>query len=132
MKKTMLIACTLMLCTFSLLAQTSKTTVKETIVFDKTVHDYGTIVQNADGNCEFKFTNKGKEPLILSNVSSSCGCTVPVWPREPVAPGKSASIKVKYDTNRVGLINKSITVSSNAANNPVVLQIKGNVTPKAN
>jgi len=122
----------LMLCTFSLFAQTSKTTVKETIVFDKTVHDYGTIVQNADGNCEFQFTNKGKEPLVLSNVSSSCGCTVPTWPREPIAPGKSASIKVKYDTNRVGLINKSITVSSNAANNPVVLQIKGNVTPKAN
>jgi len=132
MKKLILIACSLLIGSFSLYAQTSKTTVKETIVFDKTVHDYGTIVQNADGNCEFKFTNKGKEPLVLSNVSSSCGCTVPVWPREPIAPGKSASIKVKYDTNRVGLINKSITVSSNAANNPVVLQIKGNVTPKAN
>jgi uncharacterized protein (DUF58 family) len=132
MKKTLLIASVLMLSTFSLFSQTSATTVKETIVFDKTVHDYGTIVQGADGNCEFKFTNKGKEPLVLSNVSSSCGCTVPVWPREPIAPGKSASIKVKYDTNRVGTFTKSITVNSNAANTPVVLQIKGNVTPKAN
>lgn len=64
MKKSMLIACTLMLCTFSLFAQTGKTPVKETIVFAKTFHDYGTIIQGADGNCEFKFTNKGKEPLV--------------------------------------------------------------------
>lgn len=127
----MLIACTLMLCTFGLFAQTSETTVKETIVFDKIVHDYGTIVQNADGNSEFTFTNKGKEPLILSNVRSSCGCTVPIWPKEPIAPGKSGTIKVKYDTNRVGPINKSITVTSNAVNNSVVLKIQGNVTPKA-
>ena len=126
----MLIACTLMLCTFSLFAQTSKTTVKETIVFDKTVYDYGTITQGADGNCEFKFTNKGKEPLILSNVTSSCGCTVPQWPKEPIAPGKSGSIKVKYDTNRIGMINKTITVNANAINANIVLTIKGTVTAK--
>ena len=132
MKKLILIACALLIGSVSLYAQTSKPAVPETIVFAKTIHDYGTIVQGADGNCEFKFTNKSKEPLVLSNVTSSCGCTVPVWPREPIAPGKSGSIKVKYDTNRVGLINKSITVNSNAANNPVMLQIKGNVTPKAN
>ena len=132
MKKLILIACALLIGSVSLYAQTSKPAIPETIVFAKTIHDYGTIVQGADGNCEFKFTNKGKEPLVLSNVTSSCGCTVPVWPREPIAPGKSGSIKVKYDTNRVGLINKSITVNSNAANNPVMLQIKGNVTPKAN
>ena len=52
------------------------------ITFDKTVHDYGTIVQGADGTCEFKFTNVGKEPLILSKPQSSCGCTVPTWPQE--------------------------------------------------
>jgi len=132
MKKLILIACALLIGSVSLYAQTSKPAVPETIVFAKTIHDYGTIVQGADGNCEFKFTNKGKEPLVLSNVTSSCGCTVPVWPREPIAPGKSGSIKVKYDTNRVGNFTKSITVNSNAANNPVMLQIKGNVTPKAN
>ena len=126
----MLIVCTLMLCTFSLFAQTGKTPVKETIVFAKTVHDYGTIIQGADGNCEFKFTNKGKEPLVLSNVTSSCGCTVPQWPKEPIAPGKSGSIKVKYDTNRIGMINKTITVNSNAINPNVILTIKGTVTAK--
>ncbi len=132
MRKVFFIACILTLGTLNLFAQTIKPIVQETIVFANTIHDYGTITQGADGNCEFKFTNKGKEPLVLSNVTSSCGCTVPVWPREPIAPGKSGSIKVKYDTNRVGVFTKSITVISNAANTPVMLQIKGNVTPKAN
>jgi len=68
------------------------------ITFDKTVHDYGTLQQHGDGKCEFTFTNNGKEPLILSNVRSSCGCTVPTWPRQPVLPGQSEVIKVKYDT----------------------------------
>lgn len=97
------------------------------IKFDKVVHDYGEIDQHADGNCEFKFTNEGKEPLILSNVRSSCGCTVPVWPRQPILPGQSDVIKVKYDTKRVGLINKSIQVYSNATQKTVVLKIKGKI-----
>ncbi|MCB9015369.1 MAG: DUF1573 domain-containing protein [Lentimicrobiaceae bacterium] len=97
------------------------------ITFTKTVHDYGTIFVQGDGNCEFEFTNTGKEPLILSSVKSSCGCTVPSWPREPILPGKKESIKVKYDTNRLGPINKSITVMSNAKNTPVVLRIAGNI-----
>ncbi|HPS63912.1 MAG TPA: DUF1573 domain-containing protein [Bacteroidales bacterium] len=100
------------------------------IQFDKTVHDYGTIVQGGDGTCEFKFTNVGKEPLILSRPQSSCGCTVPTWPQEPVLPGKSDVIKVTYNTNNVGTINKTVTVTSNAKTNRVVLQIKGTVTPK--
>ncbi|MEI6435900.1 MAG: DUF1573 domain-containing protein [Bacteroidota bacterium] len=100
------------------------------IVFEKTVHDYGTIVQGADGTCEFKFTNTGKEPLILSRPTSSCGCTVPTWPQEPVLPGKSEVIKVTYNTNNVGGINKTVTVNSNAKTARVVLQIKGTVTPK--
>lgn len=97
------------------------------IKFDKVVHDYGEIEQNADGNCEFKFTNNGKEPLILSNVRSSCGCTVPVWPRQPILPGQSDVIKVKYDTKRIGIINKSIQVYSNATEKTVVLKIKGKI-----
>jgi hypothetical protein len=100
------------------------------ISFDKTVHDYGTIVQGSDGTCEFKFTNIGKEPLILSRPQSSCGCTVPTWPQEPVLPGKSDVIKVTYNTNNVGGINKTVTVTSNAKTSRVVLQIKGTVTPK--
>lgn len=97
------------------------------IEFEKVVHDYGEIDQHADGNCEFKFTNTGKEPLILSNVRSSCGCTVPVWPRQPILPGKSDVIKVKYDTKRIGIINKSIQVYSNATEKTVVLKIKGKI-----
>lgn len=97
------------------------------IKFDKMEHDYGTIEQNADGNCEFKFTNEGKEPLILSNVRSSCGCTVPTWPRQPILPGQTEVIQVKYDTKRVGLISKTITVYSNAKEAQVTLKIKGNI-----
>lgn len=97
------------------------------ITFEKTTHDYGTVTKGGDGTCEFKFKNNGIEPLILSNVSSSCGCTVPEWPREPILKGKSASVKVKYDTNRVGPINKTITVMSNAKVASIQLKIIGTI-----
>ena len=97
------------------------------ITFDKTVHDYGTVPYKGDGKSEFKFTNTGKEPLILTNVRSSCGCTVPKWPREPILPGQSEVIHVEYKTNRIGRINKTITVQSNAKTSSVVLRIKGQV-----
>ena len=100
------------------------------ISFDKTVHDYGTIIQGSDGTCEFKFTNTGKEPLILSKPVSSCGCTVPTWPQEPILPGKSDVIKVTYATHNVGPINKTVTVNSNAKTARVVLSIKGSVVAK--
>jgi hypothetical protein len=102
------------------------------ITFEKTTHDYGTVTKGGDGTCEFKFKNNGVEPLILSNVSSSCGCTVPEWPREPILKGKSASVKVKYDTNRVGPINKTITVMSNAKVASIQLKIVGNVVEASN
>jgi hypothetical protein len=100
------------------------------ISFEKTVHDYGSIVQGSDGTCEFKFKNIGKEPLILSRPQSSCGCTVPTWPSEPILPGKSEVIKVTYNTNNIGGINKTVTVTSNAKTSRIVLQIKGTVTAK--
>lgn len=100
------------------------------ITFDKTVHDYGTVYQEGNGTCEFKFTNTGKEPLILSKPVSSCGCTVPTWPQEPILPGKSDVIKVTYNTKSIGPINKTVTINSNARTNRVVLQIKGNVVAK--
>jgi hypothetical protein len=101
------------------------------IKFSKDVHDYGTIQQQANGECSFEFKNTGKAPLIISNAQGSCGCTVPEWPKEPIAPGKSASIKVKYDTNRIGAISKTVTVTSNATNEPTkVLSIKGTVEAK--
>ncbi len=97
------------------------------ITFDKTVHDYGDVPYNGDGKCQFTFTNTGKEPLILTNVRSSCGCTVPKWPREPIMPGESEVIHVEYKTNRIGSINKSVTVQSNASNDVVRLRITGKV-----
>ncbi len=100
------------------------------IEFEKEVHDYGTIENGADGTCSFKFTNTGNAPLIISNAKGSCGCTVPSWPKEPIAPGATAEIKVKYATNRTGAINKSVTITSNAVNSPTkVIRIKGNVKP---
>jgi uncharacterized protein (DUF58 family) len=99
--------------------------------FEKEVHDYGTLKQGEPAVYEFKFTNTGNEPLVISNARGSCGCTVPDWPRQPIAPGKSAVIKVKYDSNRLGPINKSVTIQSNAINEPnKVIRIKGNIEPK--
>ena len=102
-----------------------------TIEFEKEVHDYGTIENGANGECTFVFKNTGNAPLIISNAKGSCGCTVPSWPKEPIAPGASAKIKVKYDTNRVGPINKSVTITSNATNEPnKVIRIKGQIKAK--
>jgi hypothetical protein len=100
------------------------------IKLDKLTHDYGNIAQGGNGECEFKFTNNGKEPLVITNCQGSCGCTVPQCPKDPILPGKSSVIKVKYDTNRVGGIYKTVTVNSNAKSGNVVLTIKGNVEAK--
>jgi hypothetical protein len=101
------------------------------IVFEQEVLDYGTIEHNADGNRVFKFKNTGKEPLIITNCVGSCGCTVPTWPKEPIKPGASSEIKVKYATDRVGAFEKTITVSSNAKTASKVIKIKGVVKPDA-
>ena len=98
------------------------------IEFEKTVHDYGNVPYNGNGECEFRFTNTGNEPLIVQKPKSSCGCTIPTWPKEPILPGESEVIKVTYRTNRPGTINKTVTVTSNAVQNgTVVLRIKGTV-----
>lgn len=101
------------------------------IDFIKETHDYGTIKYGADGSCTFEFKNIGNAPLIISNAKGSCGCTVPSWPKEPIAPGAKGSIKVQYDTKRPGPINKSVTITSNAVNGSegTVIRIKGNVLP---
>ena len=100
------------------------------ITFDKIVNDFGKIPYSGNGTTKFTFKNTGKSPLILSNVQSSCGCTVPTWPKEPVAPGESKSIDVTYNTTRVGGFTKQITVYSNAKNGTVYLTIKGEVEPQ--
>lgn len=100
------------------------------ITFERVVYDYGSITQGDNGICEFAFKNTGKSDLILTNCRSTCGCTVPQWPKGPVAPGKKGVIRVRYNTQRLGGINKSVTVESNATNGRVVLSLKGNVSPK--
>ena len=97
------------------------------IEFKTETIDYGTIEKGADGVRIFEFTNTGKAPLIISKVKSSCGCTVPSWPKDPVLPGQTGQIEVKYDTKRVMPIRKTITVTSNAERPTIALKIKGNV-----
>ncbi|MEM7381471.1 MAG: DUF1573 domain-containing protein [Bacteroidota bacterium] len=97
------------------------------IEFKTETIDYGEIAKGSDGVRSFQFTNTGSVPLIISKVSSSCGCTIPKKPEEPILPGKTGEIQVKYDTKRVGPIRKAITVISNADTPTKVLKIKGEV-----
>ena len=109
-------------------AQDKKATMGPEIEFEKVVHDYGDVPYNGNGECEVRFTNTGTEPLLVQKPKSSCGCTIPSWPNEPILPGESDVIKVTYRTNRAGNINKTVTVTSNAVkNSTVVLRIKGRV-----
>lgn len=97
------------------------------IEFKSETVDYGEITKGSDGVRVFEFKNTGDAPLIISKVSSSCGCTIPKKPEGPIMPGASGEIQVKYDTNRVGPIRKAITVISNADTPTKVLKIKGEV-----
>jgi hypothetical protein len=93
--------------------------------FETDVIDYGKIELNADGVRVFKFKNIGKSPLVINKIDSSCGCTVPKKPKDPIMPGETGEIEVKYATNRAGGFAKTITIHSNA-NEPVKrLRIKG-------
>lgn len=104
----------------------------QTITFDKTTFDYGTIKPNANGTRFFTVTNTGDKPLILSNVKPSCGCTTPEFSQDPIMPGKSAKIKVGYNTALNGPFNKIIEVFSNdPANSRSVIYIKGDVNVNA-
>jgi len=128
MKKFVVISLVLLALTVRAYAQQQVTDTTLVMQFESQVHDYGTIVKGSDGTCEFKFTNGGKTPLIIQNVSASCGCTVPEWTKEPIQPGKSGSIKVKYNTAIIAGFSKTVTVVSNAKNSPVILTIRGVVT----
>ena len=108
---------------FSLTAQETKAKIE----FKSETVDYGQITKGSDGVRVFEFTNTGDAPLIISKVSSSCGCTIPKKPDGPILPGKTGEIQVKYDTNRVGPIRKAITVISNAETPTKVLKIKGEI-----
>jgi hypothetical protein len=120
MKKLVSILCVAFI-SFGVLAQEKVAKIE----FKTDVIDYGTIEKGSDGVRIFEFTNTGNAPLIISNVKSTCGCTVPKKPDGPILPGETGKIEVKYDTNRVNPIRKTITVTSNADTPNVALKIKG-------
>ena len=99
------------------------------ITFEKTVHDFGTLPFKGVAEYEFTFTNTGKEPLVIQDCPSTCGCTTPVCPKnKPIKPGEKGTIKVKYNNTHVAsAFNKDFTVISNAKNSPVRVTIKGEV-----
>jgi len=134
--KKIFLAIALIGATVTLHAQSSSSTVLDEkagpkMEFESTVIDYGLIEHNADGKREFVLTNTGSAPLVISNAKGSCGCTVPTWPKAPIAPGESASIGVKYATNRVGKFTKTITLTTNTDEKTKVLTIKGEVKKPA-
>lgn len=111
-------------------ATSDKKAAAAAIEFKELEHDFGTIVQNSETQYVFEFTNTGKSELVINNVQTSCGCTVPEWSNEPIKKGRKGYIKVKYNTHAVGSFAKTINVYSNASNSPVTLRIKGTVTPE--
>ncbi len=99
-----------------------------TFKFNEEEFNFGTIMQGDKIKHDFEFTNTGKEPLVISNAAGSCGCTVPEWPKEPIMGGAKAIIKVTFDSaGKQGIQDKTVTLQSNAKQNPMVLHLKGNV-----
>jgi hypothetical protein len=144
MKQIGFLALTILLSVTQIQAQSNKTKVdpakakvdtnsnKVEMAFENTVdgitaHDYGSIVYGANGKFDFNFTNNGTKPIIISDVKSSCGCTVPTWTKEPVEPGKQGTVSVIYNTTLAGVFNKTVVVYSNASNSPVRLEIRGKI-----
>jgi hypothetical protein len=112
---------------------TTKEVVKEADVSGKPITFTNMVLERQDipkGTNDifvFEFKNTGKTPLLIQNVQTSCGCTTANKPEAPVAPGQKAEISVKYDTQRVGAFEKTITITTNAQSEPIVLTIKGSV-----
>lgn len=104
---------------------------KAILTLESDVVDYGNIDQGAEPLRVAKFKNTGTEPLIISGAKGSCGCTVPNWPKEPIMPGESSTIEVRYDTKRVGSINKTITVTSNDPAGKHIIRVIGNINAVA-
>jgi hypothetical protein len=98
------------------------------LVWENTTIDYGEIKKGSDKVRKAIFFNKGTEPLVIKNARGSCGCTVPTWPKEPIMPGEQGVIEISYDTQRVGPINKTVTVQTNEGEEETKIYIKGNIS----
>ncbi len=96
--------------------------------FEKELINYGKIAQGSEGKRVFEFTNIGEEPIIITRVSSSCGCTIPKKPEQPIMPGETGKIEVSYDTKRLGGFSKTITIFSNAKTERKKIKIKGYIS----
>lgn len=99
--------------------------------WEKTEYNFGNIPQNVPATATFKFTNTGKVPLVISSAQGSCGCTVPEWPKEPIAPGKTGEIKATYNAANPGQFTKTVSITANVDGGVIVLTLKGNVESKA-
>lgn len=99
------------------------------ISFAKFEHNYGTVAPESANKYEFVFTNTGKEPLIISSATGSCGCTVPNYPKEPIMPGKTGKIDVEFKPSKtqLGPQEKTVTVTANTDPAQTILKIKADV-----
>jgi hypothetical protein len=103
------------------------------IKFDKMEHDFGEIMDGTPVETTFSYTNTGKSPLVVTNIKSTCGCTVPQdWSKEPLAPGESDKFTVKFNGKGNGNTMKAITVTANTETGSEVVKIKAFVKPDPN
>jgi hypothetical protein len=137
MKQLLGILAIVLMASFQLAAQATPTEgqpnpdSKAILTLESDIVDYGTIDQGGEPLRVAKFKNTGTEPLIISGAKGSCGCTVPNWPKEPIMPGESSQIEIRYDTKRVGAINKTVTVTSNDPAGKHIIQVKGTINAVA-
>lgn len=137
MKKFILLSFLLAACSMVVVAQSTEPVVKveqvekseggPIMTLESNTVDYGTIKQHGEPLRKVKFTNTGTEPLVIKNARGSCGCTVPTWPKEPIMPGAEAEIEIRYATNRLGKINKTVKITTNEGGDPHVIKVVGNI-----
>lgn len=134
MKKTLLLALSLLAAGYTAQAQTTPATAKAgavagpAITFDEVKYDFGSVVQGGTVDHTFKFKNTGNAPLIISNIGVSCGCTTPEWTKEPVMPGKTGTISAHFNsTGKMGMQNKVLTIESNATAGSTTVSLVGEV-----
>jgi hypothetical protein len=136
MKQLLGILAIVLMASFQMAAQTTPETMpnptsKAILTLESDMVDYGTIDQGSEPLRLAKFKNTGTEPLIISGAKGSCGCTVPNWPKEPIMPGETSQIEIRYDTKRVGAINKTVTVESNDPAGKHVIRVMGTINAVA-
>jgi hypothetical protein len=134
-KSILLVACTLLMA-FATQAQTADKPAANPnaseMTFEALEYNFGTIKQGDQVNYEFVFTNAGKDDLIITNATGSCGCTVPQYPKEAIKKGSKGAIKVTFNSaGKMGMQDKTVTITSNAKNSPVILHLKGTVEAPA-